>query len=115
MISLVPLLLVLLASLLGGLGPVFLKKGVEHVRVFLPKTWFDLRFLFGVFLYGASVLIYVVALRQTALTVLYPIVSLSYAWAAFFSHKLLGEKLNAHKITGVCLIITGTGVISLLG
>ena len=54
MISLVPLLLVLIASLLGGLGPVFLKKGVEHVRVFIPRTWFDRRFLFGVFLYGAG-------------------------------------------------------------
>ncbi len=115
MIPLIPLLLTLLGAFFGGLGPVFVKQGIGQLKIFGVRTWFEPRLLAGVFLYAAAIGCYVIALRQTAVTLLYPLGALSYAWAALFSHHLLHERLNTFKITGVICIILGAGVISFFG
>jgi len=51
--------------------------------------------------------ILVVSLKYGELSVLYPIIALSFVWVNIISFELLGESLNTFKWAGVSLIIIG--------
>ena len=69
--------------------------------------------LSGLFAYGLSTLIYIPALRGGELSVLYPIISLSFALVAILSGFLLGERMNWLKWGGIACIIAGVSFIGL--
>ena len=53
----------------------------------------------------------VVALRHGELSVLYPLISLSYVWVAVLSVLVFGEIMNAYKVAGICAIMAGVAVL----
>lgn len=65
----------------------------------------------GYFLYGISTVLLVLALRKGELSVLYPIISLTYVWVLLLSGFVFQEHLNVWKISGVMLIMAGVGVL----
>lgn len=68
--------------------------------------------LFGGYcLYGVSTVLLVLALRKGQLSILYPIISLSYVWVLLLSAYIFHEHLNFWKIAGVMTIITGVGIL----
>ncbi len=105
MINLIAVIMMLMATIIGAFGAVFLKKGSKRILSF------NFHLLFGVFLYALSVLIYLIALKKEKLSVLYPIVSVGYVWISFFSKWFLGEKMNKWKWLGIFLIIFGVVLI----
>ena len=109
MLKLIPVLLVLIGSLIGALGTLIIKRGTNKYRFFrLLKSkslWI------GLFLYGLSVIIYVLALSQEKLSVIYPIVSTTYIWTTLFSVKFLGEKMNKYKWLALIGIVVGVTLI----
>jgi uncharacterized membrane protein len=40
-------------------------------------------------------------------SVVLPMGGISYVWVLMLSHKFLGEKINAYKITGIIFIVSG--------
>ena len=112
MIAVMSLVIVLFASILGGIGPIYLKQGAQKLRKDI-KSILNIQLWTGIILYASGVLMYTFALRGAELTTLYPVVSLSYVWAALFSMKLMGEKMNKNKWSGIILIILGTVLVSL--
>jgi undecaprenyl phosphate-alpha-L-ara4N flippase subunit ArnE len=54
----------------------------------------------------------VLALREGELSVLYPIIALTYVWVTLASYVRLHEPPNAFKNLGVAAIIAGVVVIS---
>lgn len=62
--------------------------------------------------YGASVVIWVVALTRVPVSVAYPMLSLGYVVNALAAWWLLGETLNPTKIAGIVIILIGVGVMS---
>jgi len=63
--------------------------------------------IIGFFFFGIAALLYLIALRNGELNVLYPISALSYVWSLFIGKKFLNEKINIYKQGGVALIIIG--------
>jgi len=111
MIKLVPILLVLFGSLVGALGTLFIKKGTNKHSFFqLLKSKY---LAAGMLLYCVSVIVYVLALSQEKLSVIYPVASTAYIWTTLFSVKFLGEKMNSWKWAALLGIILGVTLIGL--
>ena len=107
------MLLVMSATLVGAFGPILLKKASEkklsNIRSILSNYH-----LFGVVaLYGIGTIIFIIALRGGDLSILFPLVALTYIWVSFLSVKFLGEKMNKIKWLGILLIIIGVSFIGL--
>lgn len=71
----------------------------------------NLPLLGGYSLYGLSTVLLVLSLRRGQLSVLYPIISLTYVWVLLLSVVIFHESLNPWKIGGVLAIVTGVGVL----
>ena len=55
----------------------------------------------------------VLALRNGQLSILYPIIALTYVWVTILSPFLFGEIINTYKVVGVGLIVLGVSFIGL--
>jgi len=97
--------LVIIASLFGSFGPIFLKKGSKDFK--FTTIYKNFYFILGIAFYAFATLLFVPALKGGELSVLYPLVSLSYIWVSLLSIKMVGEKMNKFKWIGVLLIIIG--------
>lgn len=65
----------------------------------------------GYSLYGISMILLVLALRDGELSQLYPVISLTYVWVCFLSVFVLHEPVNTFKAAGVLLIVFGVAVL----
>ena len=65
----------------------------------------------GYALYGVMTVILVVALRHGELSVLYPVIALSYVWVAIVSVLIFHESMNGFKVTGILMIMAGVAVL----
>ena len=106
------MVLVLAASFVGSFGAVFLKSGSHKLRHGLRNV-LNLRLGAGVFMYLLSTALFIVAIRDGELTVLYPLVSLGYVWTLLWSRLFFGEPFTRHKLFGLLLILVGVFFIGL--
>ena len=67
---------------------------------------------FGLALYGVSTGLLILALRDGELSLLYPVISLTYVWVTIMSVVAFHEKLTFYKIAGISVICLG---VTLLG
>ncbi|HVT93178.1 MAG TPA: EamA family transporter [Bryobacteraceae bacterium] len=65
----------------------------------------------GYSMYGVSMILLVLALRDGELSQLYPVISLTYVWVCFLSVFVLHEPVNIFKGAGVLLIVVGVAVL----
>ena len=64
----------------------------------------------GYCLYGLSTVLLVLALRDGELSILYPVISLTYVWVTVLSIWIFNELLNPLKVIGISLIVAGVAV-----
>ena len=97
------------ATFAGAVGALFFKLGAKELKLNIKSLLKAYKLMIAVKMYGlGSILfIYALSLKDTQLSILYPIISLSYIWVALLSNKYLKEKLNKHKWIGMALIIAG--------
>jgi len=109
------LLMILVFTLLSAAAQVLLKFGTVQLK--LHPTLIGLLTNFpligGMALYGLGAALMVLALRHGELSVLYPLISLSYVWVAILSVLVFGEVMNPYKVAGICVIMAGVGVLGL--
>jgi len=111
---LISIVLVLGASVIGSFGAVFLKLGSFHLhRGFRHIVNWQLAF--GIFLFLGSSVPYLMGIHRGELSVLYPMVSLSYICTLFWSRLFFNEKITAAKIGALALIVAGIVCISVGG
>ncbi len=55
----------------------------------------------GYALYGLNTILLVLALREGELSMLYPIIALTYVWVTLLSYALLHEPQNLYKNAGI--------------
>ena len=103
--------LVIVASIVGALGPIYLKKGAKNFKFDFKVLITNYALMLGVLFYGSATIIFIPALRGGELSVLYPFISLSYVWVSLLSVKMLKEKMNKFKWLGVLIIIIGVSLI----
>lgn len=65
----------------------------------------------GLACYGLFMIAMVLALREGELSMLYPIIALSYVWVTLLSYTLLREPPNLFKNLGILTIVIGVGVL----
>lgn len=105
--------LVVFATLIGALGPIYLKKGSKKFNLQIKEQMKNYELMLGVLFYGMATIIFIPALKGGELSVLYPLISLSYVWVSLLSIKLLNEKMNRFKWLGVVVIIIGVSFIGI--
>ena len=62
-------------------------------------------------LYGASTMLLILALRRGQLSLLYPVISLTYVWVTILSVLIFQETLNVWKAIGLTSVVAGVGVL----
>jgi drug/metabolite transporter (DMT)-like permease len=106
------MLLVLVASLFGSFGSVFLKLGsAELNKGFLHIL--NAKLAAGVALFLGSSYFFVLGIRHGELSVLYPMVSLGYIWTLFWSRLFFKEAFTRQKFVGLALILVGVFFVGL--
>ena len=103
------IVLMAIASIFSVLSPIFLKKSSYPVEKYGYRynVLHRLNLVIGIGLYGLSFIISIVALKNGDVSILYPIMSLSYIWVCLFSMKFLGETMSFRKWQGIALIMIG--------
>src|SRR3989338_6663239 len=105
-------------TLVAAFGAVFFKRGSAKFALSLNPLKFavsnlrNTNLVIGVFLYAAPTPIYLWALKNANLSLIYPINSLTYIWVSLLSVKFLGERMNKYKWLGVACIILGVSLLA---
>jgi len=66
---------------------------------------------FGYSMNAGMAVLLILALKDGQLSILYPIISLSYVWVNLLSMYFFHEHMNFYKAIGIALIIGGVGLL----
>ena len=92
-------------------GQALLKAGAG-AAAFITQL-FDWRTLLGLCLYGASAVLYIIALRRIPMSRALPCTAISYVAAALIGHYAFGETLGIAHVAAIALICGGVVVLAL--
>lgn len=65
----------------------------------------------GYALYGLSTALLVMALRDAELSLLYPVIALTYVWVTVLSFLIFHDRVNPFKLAGIATIVIGVGIL----
>jgi multidrug transporter EmrE-like cation transporter len=71
-----------------------------------PALWL------GLFCYGISVIIWILALSRVDVTIAYPMLSIGYIVNAVLAWYLFGEALTPERLLGIGIIILGVDILA---
>jgi len=114
MVDFFAIILAVIATFTISFGTLHLKVGSKKVRS-IKTLIFNKRITLAVFLYATSAILYIWGLKYGDVSVLYPIISLSYVWVCLLSIKFLKERMNLYKWVGIIVIIIGVTLIGIGG
>lgn len=103
--------LVLFCAVLGAAGQLMFKLSAPQFSLNLKSILTNYKFLIGVLLYASATILFIFALKQGNLSVLYPIIATSYIWVTILSMIFLKESFPVFKWAGIVLIILGVYII----
>jgi multidrug transporter EmrE-like cation transporter len=104
-------LLVFCCTILGAAAQILMKVGMARFTPEPLAIVTNLPLIAGYALYGINTLLLVLALREGELSMLYPIIALTYVWVTLLSYALLPEKPNLYKNVGIATIVVGVAVL----
>ena len=119
--SLQSFLLILTGVLLNAVAQLALKASVrDHGAIELgggalpaavqvagePALWL------GLFCYGVSVIVWILALSRVDVSIAYPMLSIGYIVNAFAAWALFGEALTPMRLVGIGIIVLGVFVLA---
>lgn len=112
--------LVFCCTLLGAAAQVLMKSGatdVAHPGIagVLIGMLTNARLFAGYCLYGLSTLLLVLALKDGELSLLYPVIALTYVWVTLLSFLLFHETVNPYKMVGIAIIVIGVTILGRSG
>ena len=104
--------LVLCCTVIGAAAQLLLKTGANQLSHPNPlgiiTNW---NLLAGLSLYGVSTLLLVLALRDSELSLLWPVIALTYVWVTLLSVIVFHERVVPIKLAGIAIIVTGVAVL----
>ena len=104
--------LVFLCTLFGVVAQYFIKSSGMQLESLAPSALLANYSLWtGLSLYGISTLLLILALRDGELSLLYPVISLTYVWVTLLSIFIFHETVNVFKIVGVAVICGGVALL----
>lgn len=96
---------------LAAVGQLLFKLGSRRVSFSITSWVTNWQIIAGMVLYGVSAILFIIALKNGNLSILYPIIATSYIWVALLSIKILGEPFPPIKWVGFFLILGGVSII----
>jgi len=107
-----PVGLVFCCTILGAAAQVLMKTGANHLaHPGLLGMLGDLPLMAGYCLYGISTVLLVLALKDGELSLLYPVIALTYVWVTVLSLVIFHDDVNPWKMLGIALIVLGVAVL----
>jgi multidrug transporter EmrE-like cation transporter len=120
-----PIYLVLGCTVFAAGAQVLLKFGAMHpmpgidanglslssVIAFLTALLGNWQLLVGYSLHACNAFLLILALRDGELSMLYPIIALTYVWVNLLSMYFFHEHLNLWKCVGIALVIGGVALL----
>jgi len=104
-------LLVVFCSFIGAVGQILFKKGMDNFEFKFPFLNFIL--LIGLSCYCVALIGYLFALRFGQVSIIYPIIALSYVFVVLLAWKFLGEPITTKKMIGTIGIIACVWLITI--
>ena len=101
------ILLVLFTTLLTSSAQILWKIGSADLRFDILSILTNYYLIGGILLYIVGGTLIIIAFRGGEVSVLYPIIAMSYIWVSLLSVKFLGEIMNEFKWAGISSIIMG--------
>lgn len=104
--------LVFLCTLFGVAAQYFIKSsGMQVAQITLPALLANWHLWAGLSLYGVSTGLLILALRDGELSLLYPVISLTYVWVTILSVLVFHERMTLWKTAGIAVICTGVAML----
>ncbi|MCL4795812.1 MAG: hypothetical protein KJZ84_14720 [Bryobacteraceae bacterium] len=104
--------LVFLCTLFGVAAQYLIKTSANALTVLtieaLLTNW---ALWLGLAMYGISTGLLILALRDGELSLLYPVISLTYVWVTILSVTVFNESINIFKIAGITVICLGVALL----
>ncbi len=109
-------LLVFSCTVVGAFAQLLIKSGATHVThpgflAALIAMFTNPPLFFGYCMYGFNMVLLVLALRDCELSMLYPIIALTFIWVTVLSMIVFHDHMNVYKGVGIGLIVLGVGVL----
>ena len=99
-------------TLFGAVAQILIKHGANGLTSGSPLAMIsNLPLMAGYSLYGVSTVLLILALRDGELSILYPVISLTYVWVTLLSLLFFKERVNAWKLVGVAVIVAGVAML----
>ena len=105
--------MVFCCTILGAAAQLLFKIGSGHLSQ--PSLFGAVTLLAGLALYGINTVVLVIALKDGELSILYPIIALTYVWVTLLSMWVFHENINFFKAVGVLTIVAGVAVLGRSG
>ena len=116
------LALVLTGVLLNAVAQLLLKAGagsladvelrIGNAAVIAGRLVLNPPIIAGLFCYGISVVVWILALARVEVSVAYPMLSVGYVLNALAAWWLFGENLSATRIAGIGIILIGVWLVA---
>lgn len=105
--------LVVTCTVFGAIAQILIKFGAADLdpRLFAHGALTNWWLLGGLGCLGLNTLLLIVALREGQLSVLYPIIALTYVWVVILSPMFFEDTINLYKAIGVGVIVLGVSLI----
>jgi drug/metabolite transporter (DMT)-like permease len=113
------ILLVVFCTFIGAAAQILFKLAANQLKsvdntVILARPWIvvlNVALIGGLALYGLFTLLFIFALRDGELSVIYPVITLNYVWVMLLSAVLFHEALTPFKLCGVAAIMLGVIIV----
>lgn len=108
--QLIPVLLNLLASLLGAIGQWLYKIGAKDLKE--VPIYKNLPFLGGMFSFCLVMALFMIAFRLGGrISVTFPVYALTFVWGTFIGVLIDKEPFNGWQAFGVALVFAGVAIV----
>jgi drug/metabolite transporter (DMT)-like permease len=101
------IVMMVFCTALTSFAQVFYKRGSALLSLNLIELITNYNLIIGLLMYATAAVIMIIAFKFGEVTVLYPIVTLSYVWVSLLSVYYFNEVMNFYKWSGVLIIIIG--------
>lgn len=112
-LSALRIIIALSTVLAMSVGQILLKiaaQGMQNRDLSLSSVLFDKYLVIAFGVYGAAMVLWVALLRNTPLSLAYPILALAFIFVPVLEHLILGEQLRWQTILGATVIAAGVWI-----
>ena len=108
--------IVFVQTLFGAVAQILLKAGTQQqhgdgLADIVIAIFTNPQLFVGYTLYGVSALLMIAALKYGELSILYPVIAMTYVWVAILSVTIYGESVSLLRFSGLTSIVLGVAVL----